>query len=244
MEKLKLEDTLACAILSSHVHVHSQFEKPSLLSSQPSHTLITAGAPPHTRRKRAYTHSLRPFMSPEHPIPMCTRALLLTTHAMQLPHTFSATRATKPRMNAHKQVCLQAAITEARWPRGPFGNEHTREPTCMQAGAGCMMGQPQLFWRTQQVPLSVSGVHTKRQHSITVNYKHAFRHSHRMKCKHTLLCTHPPSQQFYLPYLRSTYLTSIHKWYARKKIKSLYYHVYAAYLNSTQRHQMQSANQP
>lgn len=31
-EKLKLEDTLACAMLSSHIHLHSQFLKPSLSS--------------------------------------------------------------------------------------------------------------------------------------------------------------------------------------------------------------------
>lgn len=39
MEKLKLEDTLACAMHSSHVRLHSQLLKPSLPSSKPSRFL-------------------------------------------------------------------------------------------------------------------------------------------------------------------------------------------------------------
>lgn len=71
---------------------------------------------------------------------VCTRALLLTTHTMQLPHRILHTHA---RIHIgrciFKQPLQPLAALEA-----PLETRHARKPTCMQAGAWCMMGQPVL----------------------------------------------------------------------------------------------------
>lgn len=149
-------------------------------------------------RHKAYALSCR-----EHPVRLCAHVHSYSQHTMQLSHTLSVTYTMEQRTHAHKQVHLQAAVTEARCPGGPFGNERARKSTCMQAGAWWASLSCSLGLSRSHRP-SVVCTHTQRQHSIAPNYKHAFRHGHRMKCKHTLFCTHPLSQHFHFPYLMNT----------------------------------------
>lgn len=174
-----------------------------------SSLLEQIGRRTHTWRRHADAHSLRPFRTSSSSV--CTHALLHTPYSSYI-HFRQHTQRRRARMHLSrcifKQPLQRLAALEAPLVVNTWGNPHASR---LVHGAWCMMGQPQLFWGTQQVPPSVSGAHTKRQHSIVPNDKHAFRHGHRMKCKHRHLCTHPLSQHFYLPSLRSTYLRSIHK---------------------------------
>lgn len=141
MEKLKLEDTLACAMHSSHVLLHSQLLKPSLPSSKASRfssLLMQTCRHTHTWRRHADAHSLHPFMlqEREHPASLSAQVHSYShTHHAAPTYTFGNIHTMKPCTYTHKQVHLQEAVTEAHCPGGPFGNEHAREPTCMQAGA-------------------------------------------------------------------------------------------------------------